>query len=557
MEKRKETESQFNRLPARATDFIKLIVNKMRYRRKVQQDVQAELVAHFEDELKDCAGDQEKEQKAQKLITEFGDVKLLAVLLRRAKKRCRPLWRTVVVRTFQTVGVLILCFVLYLVWFFTGKPAVTIDYLAEFNQMVRPAVDESLNAAPFYNEAEKRYEQLSEDNKELFDLLSKKPGEVTPEQKQLIEKWLSDNEETLELVITGSQKPYYWPEYVNKNKSDGMIGVIIPSLSGFRTLCRSLVWRAQLRAEKDQFEDAFSDIKSCYRFGQHLRGNKTLIEQLVGIAIEAISVRTIRDIISEFKIEPALLTALQKDFEQITLGEDFTVSFKGERLFVNDEIQRCFTEGRLGGGHLYLPRLRDLGGSIGFGGFENADFYDVLIQIGHIFFTHPNKRESREMADRFYAFWEKIAAENPGQLQAKGIDFNKESIQIIKGNLFLEIMAPALGKVNEISYRSKTEVQATLLLIVLLRYKQNVGTYPNSLEELVTAGYIKEIPIDSFSDKPLVYKKIGDDFTLYSVGLNFSDDGGQIGKDSKDKPKLWTDNGDAVFWPILKSEANQ
>ena len=73
----------------------------------------AELAAHFEDELKGCATDKEREQKARQLISEFGDAKLLAVLLRRAKKRCRPVWRTVVARTFQTIGVLILFFALY------------------------------------------------------------------------------------------------------------------------------------------------------------------------------------------------------------------------------------------------------------------------------------------------------------------------------------------------------------------------------------------------------------------------------------------------------------
>jgi len=86
------TKEKNNILPACAIEYIKLVIKKMRYRRKVRQDVQAELAAHFEDELKDCAGDEEKEQKASELIEQFGVVKLLGVLLRRAKKRCRPLW---------------------------------------------------------------------------------------------------------------------------------------------------------------------------------------------------------------------------------------------------------------------------------------------------------------------------------------------------------------------------------------------------------------------------------------------------------------------------------
>ena len=90
MEKQNRKESKLGNLPVAAVDFIRLVIKKMRYRRKVRRDVQAELTAHFEDELKDCKTDEQREQKARQLIAGFGDVKLLAILLRRAKKRCRP-----------------------------------------------------------------------------------------------------------------------------------------------------------------------------------------------------------------------------------------------------------------------------------------------------------------------------------------------------------------------------------------------------------------------------------------------------------------------------------
>ncbi len=104
---RENDKNDLQNLPSCAVEFIKQVLKKMRYRRKVRQDVQEELTAHFEDELKDCETDKGKEQKAKQLIVKFGDVKLLAVLLRRAKKRCRPLWGTVIARTFQTIGVFI------------------------------------------------------------------------------------------------------------------------------------------------------------------------------------------------------------------------------------------------------------------------------------------------------------------------------------------------------------------------------------------------------------------------------------------------------------------
>jgi hypothetical protein len=39
--------------------------------------------------------------------------------------------------------------------------------------------------------------------------------------------------------------------------------------------------------------------------------------------------------------------------------------------------------------------------------------------------------------------------------------------------------------------------------------------------------YLKEIPIDLFSGKPLIFHSFPSGYTLYSVGVNGKDDGGQ------------------------------
>ena len=185
--------AELDNLPADAAEFIKLVISKMRYRTKDRNDVMAELIAHFEDELKVCDTDEAREQKAKELVDGFGDAGMLGILLRRAKKRCRPLWRTVAARTLQAAAVLILFLIVYTVWFLSGKPNITVDYVAEMNRIVRPTADESLNAAPFYEEAVGLYKEKLSD--EISELLGKKYEEVTDEQKETIEKWLNENKE--------------------------------------------------------------------------------------------------------------------------------------------------------------------------------------------------------------------------------------------------------------------------------------------------------------------------------------------------------------------------
>ena len=116
----------------------------------------------------------------------------------------------------------------------------------------------------------------------------------------------------------------------------------------------------------------------------------------------------------------------------------------------------------------------------------------------------------------------------------------------------MEILSPAIGKINKRSHRTKAEVEATLAIVALLRFKLDTGGYPENLDKLVQAGYLKELPIDPFSDELLIYKKVDSNFLLYSVGPNFADDAGESEMGDKGTPKPGGEHGDVVFWPVSK-----
>lgn len=576
---KKSPKADLQNLPAPAAEFIRLVIKKMRYRRKVRVDVMAELAAHFEDALRDCKNDEEREQKAQRLIEDFGDVKLLAALLRRAKKRCRPLWRTVVARTFQTAGILILCLIAYVAWFLSGKPVITTDYVARANEIVRPvAADERLNAAPIYQEAVELYEQSVEAYEkeyesgfelELFEnehlrvtfsalltLAGVEYNKIKSEQKALIRKWMDENERILDLLVTGTNKPYYWHEY--KSEDGQAISILMPNLSGYRRLGKNLLSRAYIRAEEGLYEDAFTDTLACYRLGKHLEGDKSLVEQLVGFAIRILSVQTIRGILSEHRIDSALLVKLQRDLGQVVSGEDFVVSYELERLLLYDELQRCFTAGP--DGHIIPRRLIELST---WGDNKKRHFKKVFAHLrplfaeaenfrnaAYVLFRHPSRAETLESANAFYDYCEQLASKSPAQVDKN--ETQRVFEELSGRNFLLAVLTPALERIIEISYRRKAETEATLTIIAILRYRQVIGNFPESLDELITGGYLKELPLDPFSNKPLIYKKAEGDFVLYSVGLNFIDDGGKLYRTDMGRPRPWADEGDAVFWAVAK-----
>ncbi len=540
--------------PENAKEFIKLVIKNMRYRKSVRQEVMEELTTHFEDELKSCKDEKEKEDKAKQLIEQFGDPKVLGVLLRRAKKRCRPLWRTAIVRAFQTAAVLIVCLFIYVTWFLSGKPLITTDYIAELNLIVRPAANESQNAAPLYEKAVQLL-KANTDYNDVKRLIDKNYEDTNSIEKTRIEKFISENPVVFDLVYEGTHRPYFWMTYRAEDPNEGLIGVLLPQLGNFRSLARLLIFKSQRAAEQNRFNDSFDDLISCYRLGRQIRqGNNILVEQLVGIAIEALSTNQICKILATSKIEPIYLSALQKNLEQIISDEDFVVNFKSEELFMYDETQRCFTDSCFGS-HLYLPRVAKLSSMLG-----PVEPLSVLLgslktpkTTFHILFTHPDKQQTQQAAERYYDYLESIARKSPAQIHSEGIDVGKESMKIVEGNLLLEMLSPALGRVIELSSRNKISVKSTLTIIALVRYNQDKGQYPDSLKELVDSGYLKELPADPWSDKPLVYKKTDKGFILYSIGLNSKDDGGVVARDKEGNVQMWNNNeGDAVFWPVEK-----
>ena len=339
-----ENDKTFENLPNSAVEYINLVIKNMRYRKKARDEVREELIDHFELYLKDCATNDEKEQKVQQLISEFGDPKILAVLMRRAKKRCRPLWRTAVARTFQALAAMIILLILYIAWFFTGKPVITTDYLAQLNKIVRPSADDSTNAYPLYNKAVKTLVDAN-DAKELLRINF---YDANDEQKKLISQWLAKNEEPLALVAKGAKLPYCWQQYQSKDPEQNMLSVLLPDLYPSRQIAYALCWRAWLNAQSNDFNSAFQDIETCYRLGRHYKGEKTLlVEQLVGMAIKARALQTSRQILDSCKIESGALAGFQQRLQTLIDGDnfkpDFSLSLAGATCFWRVARAACAT----------------------------------------------------------------------------------------------------------------------------------------------------------------------------------------------------------------------
>ena len=695
-------------LPASVTAYITALLKKMGYRRKVRDDVRAEITAHFEDELRDCTTEKEKEQKARQLIDEFGDLKLLGILLRRAKIRCRPLWRTLAARTFQGIGILLLGLILYGIWFSCGRPTIRVDYIALLNQLNQPQIRQDNNAWPYYKKAielyvppsplvekcisyrrsskdredairlkkllhdnEKRVQAWIQKNQKYWNALNaqqrdvllkcleydwvpfpkiayqtytewkvttlygmtehvlrcitedaeltmphprgslpqtERPGFPGAELKRWLQNhtippnnlaavsvavlheaikrfkdfpedvaapltdveceyigpWIEQNERAWREFVAGSEKaycyrPYFYesqvrdrsPWYESSVRDRSALTLDLQHLTPLRKLVRLGIWRCRLNLSHDRVQQGLDECLAITRAGSHWNEKAMITEQMFAQSMCRAGCYEILRIVNTYSLSGGDLERLRHHLSQLYPDGYPLLNIEGQRLTCLDIIQRSFTEGGPGGGHLIPEQWIEYTESIP--SDINANLRRLLMSLLTAkSMTHAGRDETIAKVNEIFELESKLAAMTPYERHTS--DFTTADEMAFESSspsrfFVIHLMSPISYRASEFVYWNKVFYEATITILALKQWRLEKPSYPASLCELVSAGFLKTLPMDPYSDKPLRYRKMGDDFILYSVGENFTDDGGRYGKDRYGQIRNWFDNGDTIFWP--------
>jgi hypothetical protein len=95
-------------------------------------------------------------------------------------------------------------------------------------------------------------------------------------------------------------------------------------------------------------------------------------------------------------------------------------------------------------------------------------------------------------------------------------------------DLLFGMSYPTLERALIVEDRTITQKHLAELALALAAYRGEQGKYPEDLSAL-KPKYLREIPDDRFTDKPLQYRLVGKGYLLYSVGEDMRDDGGKEG----------------------------
>jgi hypothetical protein len=355
--------------------------------------------------------------------------------------------------------------------------------------------------------------------------------------------WLNVNTKPLDLTVEASQWPkYFLPMVPSKGNggSSGLIGALLPSVQKCRGLANALLARAMLRVGENKFEEAWQDLLACHRFGRLVGSGGTLIEGLVGNAIDSVAssadlayLEAIRD--DGRKIE-SCLSDLQKLPTFPTLCDKINLAERFSMLETIIMVDR--------NGLKYLEALSD-----GIAKDANPLGDEIAALITRDIDWDPALRNANKWFDRMVAAakrtdpaarrkeWDQIdrdlralkakVVESGGLGEALlNLDEGKVRGEAL-GNVAITLMMPATHKVQNAFDRQQQTQDNLHVAFALARYHCEHGQYPKQLDELAPK-YLKQIPKDIFSGKALLYGRTDNGYLLYSVGVNGKDDGGRV-----------------------------
>jgi hypothetical protein len=354
-----------------------------------------------------------------------------------------------------------------------------------------------------------------------------------------IAAWLKANEKPLAVVLEATKRTHYYSPLAPKRSKKGpalLINALLPGVQECRGLASALSVRALLCAGEGRFDGAWQDLLACHRLGRLVGRGATMIELLVGIAIDAVADKADLAFLERIDWKADRMKQCVRELRQLPPMPRLpdTVDF-GERFWMLEIIGTIDRYGpevleNLADGPAKEPTpLTKL--------FRAKVDYEPALRIANRWYNriaNALRVEDRAMRARQLNQIEADLRELKKKTQESmagmvELLFAPDSDKIRgekTGNILICLMLPAFNKVLSARERCDQLQDNLSVAFALAAYRRDHGRYPKELAALAPK-YLDKVPADLFSGKPLIYRPSENGYLLYSVGVNGRDEGGQ------------------------------
>jgi hypothetical protein len=351
--------------------------------------------------------------------------------------------------------------------------------------------------------------------------------------------WLKVNEKPLAVAVEATRRPAYFNPLIAQRTEKGrggLMSALLPGVQMCRELASALTARALLRVGDGKFDEAWQDLLACHRLARLVGRGATLIEALVGMALEGVASNADLAYLERAKLTPAQVRDRLKDLQGLPPLPPLADKVALAERFVYLESVQMFRRGGPGmvevladGRPARKPDPKELRAMALIDwapALRNGNrWYDRLAAALRL---EDRARRQKEL-DRIEADLRalKAAAARSADLARLGLwKGSPDKIGKVIGDVLISLLMPAVRKVQDAHDRTEQVQRNLRVAFALGAYQREHGRYPAKLEDLAPK-YLPSVPGDLFSGKALVYRPAAKGYLLYSVGVNGKDEGGR------------------------------
>ncbi len=297
-------------------------------------------------------------------------------------------------------------------------------------------------------------EQSTWERREVLSQWLNRPW--TLDDLPMMDDWLQTNGPALDLIGRAVRKPVFYIPLVRQGEDELLLSIRLPEIQWKRSLARGLSARANYRIGTGDIDGAIDDIIACKRLGRHIGHGASVVQTLVGIAIEGVA-----DAIGiagslEYQPTDEQLRRLVEQTENLPPLADPDRMLLVERFVALDIIQA-------------LPS-----------GNENA-IREVRLDTWPDRYLIVAANDWNGIAKRFNQHFDAIVAtgdEPPVERPSPLIFVSRHARSRYLGDRFANLLIPAVGAFREATRRNACTHQMKRITLAMLMYQRDHGTLP-------------------------------------------------------------------------------
>ncbi len=371
-----------------------------------------------------------------------------------------------------------------------------------FADLAPEPVDPDMDGTPYFQRACKL---IVEPNDTFLSLLDEddnaeaRDGPTRPMDLPEFRKALKENQPALDMLRQAIQQSRIRSK-VNY-ETTAPLSLQPDELRHARTLANLLKAENLQSLATNQSQQAVNAVQDRLALAELFREEPLLLLQLLRVALGIRASRSIGVTVANIDLAPDQFASLDKTLANVQETFSLRLGIRGERCAVATMMEN------IGSDDWYLI------------GEDNymSEYYGFL--------APQAMQEQAFMLDLHTRLEATIDKPGPkGQFLHRAIEEDVNNAP--RFYMITRMVFPAALLVRNIGLRYRQALINARLGIRVDRYRDEHGKLPERLEDVLD-DKLKEIPPGLFSDQPLVYRVLDDGFTIYPVGENGVDDGGE------------------------------